>query len=395
MTSPREVGLGPVASEAVRAGRIDLPLDWVHHRSGLVDGAIVVARDAEGGEVGLAIADVENGLLRLMARVDEGAGALDAAWIGGRVDAAITRRRALGLEPGEGAFRLLNGAADGLAGLTADVYGPWAVVHTPSRAMAHLALETASACVGQVPLRGAIVKVRSRGAASSGAPRQAVVGAMPPDRLIVSEGDLRFEVHLVSGLNVGLFTDMRDHRRAIRGWAGGRRVLNTFAYTASLSVAAAAGGASAVTSVDLSSGVLRWARDNFRLNGFGPGGDRFRFEVADVGAFLDSALAGGASFDAVMIDPPSYSTARGASFSVDRDYSRLITTASGLLTPGGIMWLAANTRGLPLADLATRGIEGAGRRARPVASGGLPPDFPTLPAQPEDAYLQVLTFEVE
>ena len=63
---------------------------------------------------------------------------------------------------------------------------------------------------------------------------------------------------------------MREHRRNIGRFTAGRRVLNTFAYTGALSVAAARAGASAVTSVDLSGGVLAWARENFRLSGLDP-----------------------------------------------------------------------------------------------------------------------------
>jgi 23S rRNA G2069 N7-methylase RlmK/C1962 C5-methylase RlmI len=79
-----------------------------------------------------------------------------------------------------------------------------------------------------------------------------------------------FEVHPARGLNTGLFTDMREHRHGLARFVAGRAVLNGFAYTGTLSVVAARAGASAVTTVDLSSGVLGWARDNVRLSGRDP-----------------------------------------------------------------------------------------------------------------------------
>ena len=94
-----------------------------------------------------------------------------------------------------------------------------------------------------------------------------------------------FEVHLLGSLNVGLFCDMREHRRGIGRFVAGRTVLNTFAYTGALSVAAARAGAKTVTSVDLSSGVLAWARENFRLSGFAEGDARLRFVTSDVRRF--------------------------------------------------------------------------------------------------------------
>jgi 23S rRNA (cytosine1962-C5)-methyltransferase len=162
-------------------------------------------------------------------------------------------------------------------------------------------------------------------------------------------------------------------------------VLNLFAYTGALSVAAAAGGAAHVTSVDLSDGVLAWARDHFALNALAAAGHTT--VAADVATFLAGAAARGERFDVILIDPPSFSAARQAPFAIDRDYPPVIAAACAVLAPGGDLWLASNTRGYSLAGAAQLAVP-AGRSPRLVAQGGLPADYPTELADAEARYLQ-------
>jgi 23S rRNA (cytosine1962-C5)-methyltransferase len=276
----------------------------------------------------------------------------------------------------------------------ADVLAPWAVVYVYGRAFVAHGQEVARALVEQAGLRGAVVKVRSRGAASQNRVRQEVVGEAPPSALVVEERAVPFEVHLDRGLNTGLFTDMREHRHGLARFAAGRRVLNGFSYTGTLSVACARAGAAEVTSVDLSAGVQRWARDNFRLSGLDPEAPAFRFEVSDVGRFLESAARDRRRFDLVILDPPAFSAARGAEFALDRDFPGLVAQASRLVPDGGILWLACNARTSALPALAEDGLAAARRQAVLLETGGLPPDHPTLPAQPEDRYLQVASYRL-
>ena len=97
----------------------------------------------------------------------------------------------------------------------------------------------------------------------------------------------------------------------------------------------------------------------------------------------------------ILLDPPAFSAARGATFAIDRDYPGLIAQASRLLTDGGLLWLACNARTSPLQALAEDGFRRARRGATLLETGGLPPDHPTVPAQPEDRYLQVGLFRPE
>src|SRR5690606_1797879 len=125
----------------------------------------------------------------------------------------------------------------------------------------------ATAIETQLRVRSVIHKVRPPGGAPSGRVGYSQLTAeVPPREIHVVEHGLKYEVHLLGGVNTGLFTDMREVRSAFAAYAPGRRVLNTFAYTGSFSVVAAKAGAKTVTTVDFASGVLQWTKTNFNLN---------------------------------------------------------------------------------------------------------------------------------
>ena len=393
--SYRGLVVPPAAAAFVERGGRDLPLALAAATEPLEAGRPLRLVGRDGRALGLALADPENERLRVMARADEGFEAISPSLFAARVERALGLRRALGLLGERSACRLVHGAGDGLPGFALDLLAPWAVLSVYSRAFVPHGQALAEAVIEQAGLRGAVVKVRSRGAASQQRVKQETVGEAPPETLVVEERGVPFEVHPDRGLNTGLFTDMREHRHGLARFVAGRAVLNGFGYTGTLSVVAARAGARAVTTVDLSSGVLGWARDNFRLSGLDPDAPAFEFAASDVGRFLDDAARAGRRFDVVLLDPPAFSAARGATFAIDRDFPDLIARACRLLPEGGLLWLACNARTSPLLPLAEDGLRRARRAAALLELGGLPLDHPTLLAQPEDRYLQVGLFRVE
>jgi len=348
--------------------------------------------DDRGNELGLAIADPDNERLRVLATPDDGFPSISGALLGWRVERALALRRDLGLVGADGAYRLVHGAGDGLPGFTADVLGATGVVYVYAPALLGVGRQLAEAVQGFARLGGVAIKVRARGGAS--AVSQEVIGTVP-EKLIARESGVPFEIHPLGGLNVGLFTDMREHRRGLARFAGGRRVLNLFSYTGALSVACARAGAAAVTSVDTSAGVQAWAQANFRLSELDPGDKRWQFPAGDAVRFLARAERDRERWDLVLIDPPTFSTARGAPWTLDRDYPALIAQACAVLPSGGLLWLSANTHELgSLVRLAQKGFRQASRTASILEQGSLPPDYPTLPSQPKDRYLQVCLFRL-
>lgn len=363
--------------------------------AGLAAGDHVRISDDRGADVGLGLFDPDNEVVRVLATAAEGFPKLDGALIGWRVERALALRRKLGLADPGCVYRLVHRGGDGLSGFACDVLGPTAVVYAYSEALRPLARQLAEAVVGFARLEGAVVKLRAKGGAD--AVSQDIVGARPPDEVIATESGVPYELHPLAGLNHGLFTDMREHRRGLARFAAGARVLNLFSYTGALGLACARAGAASVISVDTSAGVQAWARGNFSRSGLRPDDARWRFETGDASRFLVRAARDKERYDLVLIDPPSTAWAGGASsgggtrsWVLARDYPALIAKAAAVIPPDGLLWLAANTQDLtPLAKLAAKGLREAGRTAAILEQGGLPPEYPTLAAQPADRYLQV------
>jgi 23S rRNA (cytosine1962-C5)-methyltransferase len=376
-----------------------LALSDVQAARDLEPGRPVRLLDALGQTRAAGVADPENELVRLWSHGDASR-APDAGFLRGKLAPALAFRQTLGLTDGVSAYRLINGEGDGLSGLTADVYGPFAVVTALSRGLlgharllAQCALELLPAA--GLPLRGAVLKARLKGTGNT--PERAkddVVGEAPPEKLIVREQGVPYEVHLRGGINVGLFTDMREHRAGLARFVRGKRVLNTFAYTGALSVAAARAGAAQITSVDLAAGPLAWARANFALSGLDP--TPHRWEVSDVFRFLEAERAEGATHDVVILDPPTVSGARASLWAQKRDYPELIAAACALLPEaGGHLWISSNThRGPGVLKHVESGLALARREAQVLELGGLPPDYPTPANWPAARYLEVCQLRV-
>jgi 23S rRNA (cytosine1962-C5)-methyltransferase len=159
----------------------------------------------------------------------------------------------------------------------------------------------------------------------------------PREEVVVSERGLRFLVRPASGLSVGLFLDMREVRAWLRQHTTGMTVLNLFAYTCSLGVAAAAGGAARVINLDVSRHYLEWGKANFGLNGLAV--DDRDFVYGEAFDWLGRFARRRQTFDLVIVDPPSFSS---TPFSVTRDYARLVEAAARVATGGGTLLASTN-----------------------------------------------------
>jgi 23S rRNA (cytosine1962-C5)-methyltransferase len=167
--------------------------------------------------------------------------------------------------------------------------------------------------------------------------------ASDQDFFVVREAGLSFRVNLADYLDTGLFLDHRITRGMVRQESGGLRVLNLFCYTGSFSVYAAAGGAVALDSVDLSKTYLAWAEANMALNGF-LRGDSQRFIHADVKQWLDAAPEG--YYDLVVMDPPTFSNSKRMKdfLDIQRDHAELINQTLRAMRAGGVLYFSSNYR---------------------------------------------------
>ena len=313
-------------------------------------------------------------------------------------------RRAPLAEPDTTIYRLVNAAADGLPGLTADRYGDALVVSLydaddkiPPDPIPSALLD---ALIEITQLTSIYIKYRPRQASrlseeqlAALAPTEPVAG---PDlgEFVAYEDGLAYVVRPGDGLNAGLFPDMREGRGRVRAWAMGQRVLNCFAYTCGFGVAATAGGATRVLNLDLSKSVLARGQENYRANGFEP--DAHDFVYGDVFDWLRRLARRGDFFDLVILDPPGFSTTKSGRFSAARDYAALAELAAGCVAPDGRLLACCNVVELPwrkYRDQVLAGVAAAGRAAEVAGVYHEPAlDFPR--AALTEPYLKMLLLKV-
>jgi 23S rRNA (guanine2445-N2)-methyltransferase / 23S rRNA (guanine2069-N7)-methyltransferase len=185
----------------------------------------------------------------------------------------------------------------------------------------------------------------------------------------VFEGPLKFIVNLSDYLDTGLFLDHRASRKWVRENSAGKRVLNLFCYTATVSANALYGGATEVVSVDLSSTYLDWAIENFKLNQL----DRKSHQVirADVLSWL-SGLPRSEKFDLIFLDPPSFSNSKKmkSDFDVQNDHQWMIGRCMEHLSGNGVLFFSNNLRSFKLSSVLTEKY-----RCTEITGKTLPPDF--------------------
>ncbi|MNS57255.1 Ribosomal RNA large subunit methyltransferase K [compost metagenome] len=192
--------------------------------------------------------------------------------------------------------------------------------------------------------------------------------AMEQKKIVVQESGLKFWVNLTDYLDTGLFLDHRPLRQIFLTEAGGKHVLNLFAYTGSFSVYAQAAGAASVTTVDLSHTYLNWAKDNFALNGFPV--EEERFIQSDVMDFLKQEPT--TLYDLVIVDPPSFSNSKRmkGTWDTQRDHTTMLHLLLKHVKKGGVIYFSNNFRNF-VPDFSRLTVSSAVE----ISPGTIPEDF--------------------
>ncbi len=314
---------------------------------------------------------------------------------------AVERRAILADDAATNIYRLVNAAADGLPGVTVDRYAATLILslyQDTAMPIERLLVETlVEAAGGSYSI---YLKRRPRTAATMSDTTAALAAPPTPahgPRIAQQTADERgisYIIRPTDGLSVGLFADMRETRARVRGWAKGRSVLNCFAYTCGFGMAATLGGASRVVNLDLSRRYLEWGQENYAANGL-PAPDR-DFIFGDVVDWLHRFDKRGEHFDMIILDPPSFSTTKGSSFSAAHDYGQLAELAARIIVPGGTLLACTNHAGLnrrTFREMTLNGVRTAGRSANISGYYREPAlDFPA-PAN-DEGYLKVLSMEI-
>lgn len=313
------------------------------------------------------------------------------------LDRALARRagliEALLAEPTE-AYRLFHGAVEGRPGLSLDRYGSVLLARSLRQAPSAEELAAMQAHAARLGLR-LVLNHRGEGEAPPHDPSPEALAAQT-----FSELGLRYHFRARHpGQDPWLFLDLRAGRRWVRAHAEGAEVLNLFAYTCGLGVAAAAGGAASVLNVDFAESALEVGRENARLNGISE--ERFHTARADalpaMRQLAGLPLKGRASrrrsfrrfrprqFDLVLLDPPTWATSPWGAIDPVRDYPSLFKPALLATRPGGRLLVTNHVSTVDLddwLDTLRRAAEKVGRGLDEVEVIEPEADFPSPDGRP-------------
>lgn len=290
------------------------------------------------------------------------------------------------------AFRLFNQEGDGFGGLTVDLYGDYAVFSWYNSYVYQIRKVISEAFRQVFPeVLGTYEKIRFKGLDYESAH---IYGQEAPDFFTVLENGVLYQVFMNDGLMTGIFLDQHEVRGSlVDGLAMGKSLLNMFSYTAAFSVAAAMGGASQTTSVDLAKRSRELSQAHFQANGIST--DDHRFIVMDVFEYFKYAKRKGLTYDVIVLDPPSFARNKKQTFSVAKDYHKLISQSLEILNPGGIIIASTNAANVSRQKFTEQIDKGfAGRSYQILNKYGLPADFAYNKKDESSNYLKVISMKV-
>lgn len=318
---------------------------------------------------------------------------VDAAFLRGRLEAAIAARTSLRVDSGFSAFREVYAESDGLPGLIVDRYNRHRVLQFLSAGAEHWrqplieALQNIGACEGMIERSDVDVRKLEGLEPQSGL----LWGAPPPAKMTVAEAGLEFQVDLLEGHKTGFYLDQRLNRLLLRQLIDGGEVLDAFSYSGGFSLNALKGGAEQVTAIDSSAAALEMLRQNAELNQLP--GEKLQTVAGDVFQELRALRDRRRSFDVIILDPPKFAPTISQVQQASRGYKDINLLAFKLLRPGGLLFTFSCSGGVS-AELFQKIVAGAavdaGVQASVIAWMNQPFDHPVPLAFPEASYLKGL-----
>lgn len=257
-----------------------------------------------------------------------------------------------------------------------DIYGTEAVIYEQGKKLTEeeevirekhqKGIEEVIAEVFTIPAAKQHFKIREK---QKGADQYQINDEKSQRYFTVNEPPFVFLVNLERYLDTGLFLDHRPLRQHLFNTSAGKRVLNLFCYTGSISVAAAKGGG-IVTSIDMSRTYLDWAYENFIRNELDP--KAHEFYQADVLKELPIRKENNQKFDIIVLDPPSFSNSKRMEedLDIDRDHPLLVRDCMNLLNENGILYFSTNKRKFELHSIISSHYQ-----VKEISQWTIPQDF--------------------
>ncbi len=374
--------------------------DWVYSSEvqklfgNPADGDVISLKDGKDRLIGSAIYNSRSQIVaRRFSRQRQ---ALDEDFFTRRIRQALEYRERRGVK-GD-LCRVIWSESDGLPGLIVDRYGDYLVLQTLTLAFDQRkdlivnALRTLFSPKGIIERNDAPIR-RAEGLES-------IVGLLwgeaPPANLPVESNGLRFEVDLLHGQKTGFYLDQVDNYAAVAAWAKGRKVLDCFANQGAFALACALAGAASVRAVEISADCVARIRHNATLNGL-------EIDAVEANAFdylkaaEEEASRTGATYDLVILDPPSFTKSRDSLKGALRGYKEIHLRALKLLAPGGLLATFSCSHHVGDAlfrEVAADAAVDAKKTLRQLARFGQGADHPVLLNLPETEYLRGFLFEL-
>ncbi len=369
---------------------------WVFQGSvatGKADAGETVRVESSDGRFLAWAAYSPSSMIRVRAWSFDEAERIDAAFFERRIATALALRRRLPIE--SDGVRLIHGEADGLPGLIVDRYGDVLSAQFLSAGterwkgtLADLLLQATGATRIYERSDSGVRKLEGL------EPVAGWLRGSGATEVTIREHGWQLTLDVAEGHKTGFYLDQRDNRKLFADTVrhfGLQRVLNCYCYTGGFSVAALAGGASHVTSVDSSAPALARASAHVALNGFDPA--RHEALDADVNQTLRDAMKAGKSYDAIVLDPPKFAPTAAHAERAARAYKDINRLALKLLAPGGMLFTFSCSGGVG-PELFHKIVAGAGMDAGVdgiiYARVAAAPDHPQTIVFPEGEYLKGL-----
>jgi len=318
---------------------------------------------------------------------------IDAAFFEASIKRAIAARSRFDIQ--SNGMRLVHGESDGLPGLIVDRYDDTLVAQFLSSGTERWKQEIANALLAQTGLTKLYERSDSGVRGLEGLqPASGWLRGEGSTGIVLREHDWKLSLDIAEGHKTGFYLDQRDSRKKFADYTRRlqfQRVLNCYCYTGGFTVAALAGGAAHVTSIDSSGPAIERAKSNVALNGFDAA--RTTMMDADVNASLRQFYKDGQTFDAIVLDPPKFAPSAAHADRAARAYKDINRLAFKILEPGGVLFTYSCSGGIG-AELFHKIVASAGTDAG--VDGYISermqgaPDHPMTLTFPEGEYLKGL-----
>lgn len=386
--------LRPAAESAVRGGHPWVWSDSIksQNREGKA-GELAVIYDRKDRFLAIGFYDPDSPLRVRIVHAGKPV-TIDTAWWEQRFDECLACREGI-LDDKTNGCRLINGESDGWPGLVLDRYDTTLVLKLYSVAWLGMLDLLRELILTKRPTTCLVLRLsRNLAAAAELAgwkDGDLLAGEDPGEAVPFLENGLVFHAEVRRGQKTGFFLDQRENRRRVESLADGAEVLNAFSFTGGFSLYAARGGARRVTDLDISAHALAESVRNFERNSSDPRIAACRHETVQADAFTWIEEARTASFDLVIVDPPSLAKRESEREGAIRAYGRLNANAIRLLRKGGTLVAASCSAHVSAEEFfgAVRdAARQSGRRFEELDTTGHAPDHPA--AFPEARYLKCL-----